>query len=435
MNATHSHEMIDVQALRVGMFVHLDGGWMAHPFPLSRFRLMSAEQIATIRSLGLMRVRWEPSLSDVAGQADGEANPTQTPQGADPVAAVASIGDPATQSPEHQSRSAHRRRLAQQREALALCERQFAEASGACAQLPGLVPASPLDAASHAQALSRALVDKMVGDEALCIQLLSRDAGTKPGAHELNVTIVALLLGRKLGLSDEQMLDLGVGAMLHDIGKIKLPSHLREREEHFNAAQMKRYEDHVALGVEHARKMGLSAPATLVIAQHHERADRGGFPLKLAGEKLTLLARIVALVNRYDKLCNPPLLAMALTPHDALAQMFAAQRSHFDPIVMGTFIKMMGVYPPGSTVQLSDDRFALVVNVNSTRPLKPRLLVHDASVPREDALLVDLEHMPELSIRRSIKPLALPPPALDYLAPAPRVLYFFEPARESGGDS
>ena len=71
MSATTPHELIDVQALRVGMFVHLDGGWMAHPFPLSRFKIVSADQIATIRSLGLKRVRWEPQLSDVAAALDG----------------------------------------------------------------------------------------------------------------------------------------------------------------------------------------------------------------------------------------------------------------------------------------------------------------------------------------------------------------------------
>jgi hypothetical protein len=71
-----------------------------------------------------------------------------------------------------------------------------------------------------------------------------------------------------------------------------------------------------------------------------------------------------------------------------------------------------------------------VVNVNAARPLKPSVLVHDPRVPREDALVLDLQSQPGLSIRRSVKPLQLPPPALNYLAPAKRVAYFFEPARE-----
>jgi len=90
---------------------------------------------------------------------------------------------------------------------------------------------------------------------------------------------------------------------------------------------------------------------------------------------------------------------------------------------------MMGVYPPGSTVQLTDDRYATVVAINSSRPLKPSVLVYDADVPREQPLVLDLERSPALGIRRSIRPAHLPPAALDYLAPAPRVAYFFETAR------
>jgi hypothetical protein len=117
-----------------------------------------------------------------------------------------------------------------------------------------------------------------------------------------------------------------------------------------------------------------------------------------------------------------------MTPHESLSLLFAQGRSKFDTSILGAFIKMMGVYPPGSTVQLTDDRYGIVVAVNSSRPLKPSVLVHDGGVPREEALVLDLELSPGLGIRRSIKPQQLPPPALDYLAPAPRVAYFFEPA-------
>lgn len=84
------------------------------------------------------------------------------------------------------------------------------------------------------------------------------------------------------------------------------------------------------------------------------------------------------------------------------------------------------IYPPGSVVQLSDERYALVVAVNSTRPLKPSVVVHEPRVPRHEALVMDLEKMPELSIRRSVKPSLLPAASLDYLAPRLRVNYFFE---------
>jgi hypothetical protein len=136
-------------------------------------------------------------------------------------------------------------------------------------------------------------------------------------------------------------------------------------------------------------------------------------------------------VNRYDNLCNPSRPAAALTPHEALSLIFAQLKTRFDAAALSAFIRMMGVYPPGSVVQLIDDRYAIVVSVNSARPLKPRVIVHEPSVPKHEALILDLEHAPQLGIRRSLKPSALPPSALDYLSPRQRICYFFEQAPDS----
>ena len=104
-----------------------------------------------------------------------------------------------------------------------------------------------------------------------------------------------------------------------------------------------------------------------VLAQHHENADGSGFPLRVKTERMSVAARIVALVNRYDKLCNSPVLAQAHTPHEALSMLFAQAQSKFDASMLNSFIRMMGVYPAGSVVQLTDDRYALVMSV--ARPI------------------------------------------------------------------
>jgi len=135
----------------------------------------------------------------------------------------------------------------------------------------------------------------------------------------------------------------------------------------------------------------------------------------------------VALINRYDNLCNPQSRTPQLTPHEAVSVLFAQGRNRFDSAVLNVFIRMMGVYPAGSLVQLTDDRFALVVGVNSSRPLKPRVLVHDPKVARHEALVLDLETQPDLGIRRSLPAAKLPPAAIEYLDPRPRVSYYFEP--------
>ena len=444
---------IDVQALRVGMFVHLDVGWMSHPFPLSSFRITSAAQLATIRSLGLARVRWSPQDSDLAlldGGAmttaakhsgttaanDDGGTPAAAVPTAEPDAPAASAEpdtepgrlEPASPSPEEGSRIARQHLLEAQREAQQLCERQYGEASRACRHTLELVAARPAEARAQAEALTRALVDKMIEAREICIRVLAEGAGEKASMHAMNVAVISLLMGRCFSFSAEEIADLGVGAMLHDVGKLDMPLRLRHREDNFSPSELRAYQEHVDIGVVQAKRMGLTPGATAVIAQHHEHADGSGFPVGLNSDRMTMAARIVALVNRYDNLCNPRLPARALTPHEALSLLFAQGRSKFDTSILGAFIKMMGVYPPGSTVQLTDDRYATVVAVNSSRPLKPSVMVHDPLVPREAALVLDLESAVGLGIRRSIKAQQLPPTALDYLAPNPRVAYFFEPA-------
>lgn len=416
MSSTNSTDpWIPIDALRVGMFVHLDMSWMSHPFPLGSFKIASEDQIATIRTLGKPQLRWVPEKSDL-----DEA----------PVAPAVAVEEAAVaaETPEEAEARAHRQALVAQREALLLCERQFAEASK-CARLTlELVHKQPEKAREQAEALARALVAKMIDSRELNIRLLSDGMGDKASHHGVNVAIISLLMGRSFGLDEAELVDLGVGAMLHDIGKLELPDRIRHRDSHFTSAEIDYYQQHVALGVSQGRRMGLSSGALLVVAQHHEQADGQGFPMRLEVGRMTPAARIVALVNRYDGLCNPHIAAKAMTPHEALSLMFAQGQKQFDTTMLSAFIKMMGVYPPGSSVQLTDDRYAIVVSVNTSRPLKPRVLVHQRGVPRDEALILDLEHAKGLSIRRSLKPMQLPRESHDYLAPRQRVSYFFEPA-------
>ena len=411
--AVSSH--IDIADLRVGMHVHLEGGWLAHPFPLSSFKIASAEQIATLRSLGLQRVRWSLEKSDFAAPAS-------------PGSSAAARPSTAAVDPAQATREAKKAALAAQRADLARCERQFAEAAQVCRAITEQAATDPRAAGVQCTALAQAFVDRMIGDGGSCIRMLAGGHGDRAATHALNVTVISMLLGQSFGVSPAEMIDLGVGALLHDIGKLDLPERVRHRDEHAGTAETQAYRQHVAHGVAQGRRMGLAPNALLVIAQHHEHADGSGFPGGVGSDRMSIPARVVALVDRYDNLCNPHVPAKAMTPHEALSLLFTQGRTRYDTTLLGGFIRMLGVYPPGSTVQLTDDRHALVVSVNASRPLKPRVLVHDRGVPAGEALLLDLQREPVLGIRRSVKPLALPAETYDYLAPKPRIAYFFEPA-------
>lgn len=410
---------IDISQLRIGMHIHLDLGWMDHPFPMNSFTLRSQEQIDTVRSLGLERVRFSPDKSDPEAlqQHDIASTPEQQPEAEE-------------ESPEMATRRLRRDLLSSQWASLQACERQFSEASRSYRQVIEIVHSRPAVSREQSESLIRGFLGEIMGEHEACIRLLSENAGEKTSLHSINVTVISLLLGKASGLGEQDLLDVGMGALLHDLGKIELPGRLRWSDEQFTALEREIYQEHVAHGVTLGEKMGLSKSALLVIGQHHELADGKGYPQHITDAHMSPLSRIVALVNMYDNLCNPGNPALAITPHEALALIFAQRKSQFHAATLSLFVRMMGVYPPGSVVQLSDERFALVVSVNSCRPLRPRIVIHDANIPREEALVIDLEDEPNLGIRRSLKPLQLPKNAFDYLSPRKRMCYFFERARE-----
>lgn len=405
-------ELIDVQSLRVGMYVELELGWMAHPFPTGSFKIASPRQIEVIQSLGLKQVRHVPARSDPP-----------------PVAGPELAGDSAAAQQLAHERELRRLRAVQieaQQRSLTACEHKFGLAQRQYKQVMEQVIDQPQTVRDQCVAMVAAYVEDMNCDGDSAIRLLSEGMGERAAMHPVNVTIMCLLLGKAMGMAGQDLVDLGVGAFLHDVGKLQLPQRVRWFEDGFSLDDYKHYQEHVNKGVAIANRMQLSEGALMAIAQHHELMDGSGFPMRPPGAELTLAARILALVNRYDNLCNPVRLVTAMTPHETLSLIFAQHKARYDGMVLSAFIRMMGVYPPGSVVQLLDGRFALVVSVNSVRPLKPRVIVHEPSVPKHEALILDLEDQPGIGIRRSLKPASLPADALDYLGPRQRIAYFFE---------
>lgn len=424
-------QFVDIDALRVGMFIFLDLGWMQHPFALNSFKIVSPDQIDTLRQLGVNRLRWSPEKSD-PDPATLVPDPAPRKVGADETAAAerrqAVLEAVAA---EAEQRRQQRARLNTQRESLEVCEKQFSQAARTYRLVLDSVRSQPERARSEAEQAVGHMVGKLLQQEESAIRLLSESAGEKTSMHVLNVTVISLLLGRTMSLDAATLTHLGTGALVHDIGKLELPERLRWHSNQLSNAERNLYQEHVAKGIVLGQAMHLPLEEMAIIAQHHETADGRGYPRQLKGDKIHPLARIVALVDQYDSLCNPPNPAEAVTPHEALSLIFAQMKKQFDANVLTNFIRMMGVYPPGSVVELSDGRLGLVVSVNSSRPLKPSVFIHDPRVPRDEALVVDLERLPEVCIRRSIKPIHLPKAAFDYLSPRQRMCYFFERARST----
>ena len=416
---------IDVALLRVGHYVELDVGWMAHPFPTGSFKITSPKQIEVIKGLGKKQVRVVPRKSDEpSSEAADVPSESATPI---PPEAASLLTQEQADAEQRRLRAAM---LTAQERSLIACERRFAESVRLYRKMMDIVQSQPKLATEPCLGMVNTYVTELMDNGEEAIRLLSEAAGDKSAMHPVNVTVISLLLGKAMGLNKAELIDLGMAAFLHDIGKVKLPDRVRWLEDNFSSAEYRLYQEHVPQGLAIGKGMELRSPVLLAMLQHHEMVDGSGFPSRLRGDALGTSGRILALVNRYDNLCNPSRPGSALTPHEALSLIFAQFKARFDAVTLSAFIRMMGVYPPGSVVQLIDDRFGIVVSVNSARPLKPRIILHEPGVARAEALILDLEKMPQLGIRRSLKPGNLPAAALDYLAPRQRIAFFFEQAAE-----
>lgn len=400
--------------LLIGLHVHLDLPWTQHPFTFSSFKIKSLDQIETLQSLGLERIRYSPAKSD--------AQPLALPADAPSAPAHPPVDEAALAA-----KRARIERLQAQQQRAAACEREFLSAARALKAMTQNVFARPEQAREEGLALIKTMADSMLTDADVAINLMKdKIGGEETYHHALNVTLLAMMLAKELKAPPEAIRVMGVGALFHDIGKLELPDSLVRKQDAMNKPERGLFQQHCAYGVDIAHKLGLSGEATTIIAQHHEHADGSGYPKGLQGQAISMLARMVALVNAYDNLCNPNNLANALTPHEALSVLYAQQRSRFDATALSTFVRCMGVYPPGTLVVLSNDSMGIVTSVNSSRPLKPTVLVYDPSVPKESAVLVELELEPDVSIARTLKPQQLPQPVYDYLSPRKRQAYYFD---------
>lgn len=415
-------QTMPVSALRVGVFVHLDLGWLDHPFPFGSFKIATEQQIEIIRGLGLSTVRWDPAKSD----ASIELPPPEATAAA-PVSPIGGLNGAVDVEALERQRLAESLRA--QRQALQHCERRYSEGARAFRHIAEDAASKPEAACERAVQTVDGMVSELLDAPEAAIRLLTEGQGERASVHAMNVTVLSLLLGRAMELPADSLRDLGVAALLHDLGKSEVPERVRYRDESFTAAHHKMYQVHVAHSVAIGKRMGLSPMALLTVSQHHELADGSGFPTGCKADRMAPSSRILALINRYDGLCNPPNPLKALTPHEALSLLFATQKERFESTTLGAFIRMMGVYPPGSLVQLTDGRFAMFVAVNSSRPLKPTVLAHDRGANRDDALLLDLQHDRATGVLRSLRADQLPRASLEYLAPRQRICYYFERAR------
>jgi len=403
--------------LRIGLYVYLDLSWFQHPFAFSHFKIKSADQIATIRGLGLKSVRYNPALSDPVS-ADPDAQPKPPPPRENPSEFVAQA---------LAAKRAMMERIRVQREAAARIENAFINTAKTVRDVEKNLFTQPAETVRQATQLVTQIAESILCAPELAIHVMGdKMGGEELYFHSLNVTTLAMMMARDIQLPQEVVGTLGMGALFHDIGRKEIPNRILMKAEPLTQAERHLYEMHCQYGVEIGQRLQFSPAVQAIIREHHELFDGSGYPQRLKGESIGLLSRIVALTNHYDELCNPTNIADALTPHEALSLMFAKLRNKFDPKLLQVFIRCLGVYPPGTIVQLSNGVIGMIATVNTAKPMKPMVVIYDAEIPKDEAILVDLERETDLNIAKAIRPAQVPGEIYNYLSPRKRVSYYFD---------
>jgi HD-GYP domain-containing protein (c-di-GMP phosphodiesterase class II) len=236
---------------------------------------------------------------------------------------------------------------------------------------------------------------------------------------------LSVLLAKFLKLPEKVISEIALGALAHDVGKTMIPRHILVSTSR-NKVEQGIYKDHCRLGLEIVKLTDVFSPlAKSIIADHHEHIDGSGYPLGKKGSEISISAKIVAIVNRYENLCGVKNKdGMELRPDSVLRFMWHTEKSFYDPAFLAAFIKMLGVYPPGTIVSLSDGSIGLVIS-SGENSLYPKVIIYDKNLIKEEAEIIDLNPDSSIFIESSIHPKNLSSDVVAWMKTGEKFTFYF----------
>jgi len=403
-----SNNRIKPSQLCVGLYVQLDLSWMQHSFISNNFKIKNNKQLAELKKLNLSSIQYDPSRSDV--------KPLPLVEKSEEV-----VCDPETEAQAEQKKAQEKdkqvriEKMRARTVSLNRCERAYAETAASLRNVMCNIMSQPRAAVEEAEEIVSGMVESLMEDQEATMHLVNMKGKSESTYyHAINVTILALMLGKQLGLNEWQMQDLGTGAMFHDLGYSEIPDKVMLKQEPLNQAEINLIRMHPIYGVRQADQIGTISPeAVKIIGQHHEMSDGSGYPKGLLEGEISELAQIVALVNAYDNLCNQKDASKSCSPYEAISTLFARDKHKFNQEKITLFITSMGVYPPGTVVKLSDETIAVVMSINPNALLAPKVMLYDETIPSSEARMLNLNTV-GLKIVDSIRVSNLPEEICSY---------------------
>lgn len=357
---------VPVSELKRGMFVcELDRPWLGAPFLLQGFRIESAEHVEALRRFcSHVYVDTERTEIDVAPH----LSPAAPPDVITTEAEAAPIAMPG--------------RTNYQDETTIEEEMQAAKAVGNA--FVDLLKSVQDDIRKHTvldvRRVKGALLDMVdsVVRNPSALQLLTtlRQKDPHSVAYSMKVTITLVAFGRHLGCPPDLLEHLGLGGMLLDVGKLRLPAELLAKKAPLSGEEHRLMKRHVDLGIEILNTTpGMPEEVVAMVATHHEREDGSGYPRGLGGDEISLLGKIAAIVDCFEDLTTDRALAPAASPQEALQMLRHGRVRLFEAWLVDRFIQFMGLYPAGSLVELNTGEVAVTLANRSGKPSGPTVML------------------------------------------------------------
>lgn len=215
--------------------------------------------------------------------------------------------------------------------------------------------------------------------------------------HCVNVAILSLVLGIKYGLPRTDLLNLCIGALIHDVGKIFIPKEIITKKGPLTFDEYELVKSHSKKGYDYISKQyNIKTASKLIVLQHHERVDGYGYPSNLLPKDINLLSKIVAIADVYDALTSDRSYRRAMCPSDALEYIMANAGTMFDFELVQLFSKTIVAFPFGTIVKLSNGDVGVVQETIPNYPLRPNVKIIKSSDSKKEGSLIKL--IDELSV-------------------------------------
>ncbi|QQX81998.1 DUF3391 domain-containing protein [Shewanella sp. KX20019] len=388
---------LPLSQLSVGLTIKLPLLWTNHPFVFNQFVIETAAQIELIKSLNISYVYL------IAGKAL-EATLAAQP-------AVAAV--------EKSAEEYAKERLLALRKSLRVSQQRFQKCGIECRTAFSKITAEPEGAYRSAATLVEILMDHLKETPTPHLALVSSGEESAITEHGVSVAVLSMMLGSLLGCTDSELRDMAMGALFHDIGKRKVPDVIRRKKSNLSDHEVNFLKMHPKFGYDMMTRQNLFPEAVLdIVLHHHEWADGSGYPNGLKGSAISITTQIVALANDFEMLLKG---GGGRSPQVALGYLFKNRAGKHEPRLISALVKVLGIYPPGTLVLLSNSQVAKVL-VTTSIVKQPHVLACDESGDNSSLRYLINE---DVSIEKVIKIDELSQIALKVLDPSADISFYF----------